>query len=87
MKVSAGWWLRWNVIIALGRIDIFGLDGMVVEMERCPLHFGCIDNFGLDGTAGPEWWMELAKHVMEVDNSWNKAAGEYLSLYDSVRVR
>jgi starch synthase len=35
----------------------------------------------------PDWWLELTSKAMELDNSWDKSAGEYLSLYQSVRVR
>lgn len=35
----------------------------------------------------PDWWMELVCKVMNLDNSWNKSAGEYVTLYDSVRVK
>ncbi|CAI5480830.1 unnamed protein product, partial [Closterium sp. Yama58-4] len=35
----------------------------------------------------PEWWQQLTSKVMSIDNSWNKAAKEYISLYDSIRVR
>ncbi|CAI5960805.1 unnamed protein product [Closterium sp. NIES-65] len=33
----------------------------------------------------PEWWQQLTSTVMSIDNSWNKAAKEYISLYDSIR--
>ncbi|CAI7729476.1 unnamed protein product [Closterium sp. NIES-53] len=35
----------------------------------------------------PEWWQQLTSTVMSIDNSWNKAAKEYISLYNSIRVR
>ncbi|GJP54396.1 hypothetical protein CLOM_g13488 [Closterium sp. NIES-68] len=35
----------------------------------------------------PEWWQQLTSTVMSIDNSWNKAAKEYIALYDSIRVR
>eukprot|EP00850_Spirogloea_muscicola_P010526 SM000062S19912 [mRNA] locus=s62:323189:328432:+ [translate_table: standard] len=35
----------------------------------------------------PDWWSELTARVMGTDNSWNKSAGEYVSLYNSIRVR
>eukprot|EP00246_Nothoceros_aenigmaticus_P003349 TRINITY_DN14455_c0_g1_i1.p1 TRINITY_DN14455_c0_g1~~TRINITY_DN14455_c0_g1_i1.p1 ORF type:complete len:127 (+),score=12.16 TRINITY_DN14455_c0_g1_i1:595-975(+) len=35
----------------------------------------------------PDWWLDLTSQVMEVDNSWYKSAGDYLSVYDSIRVR
>lgn len=39
------------------------------------------------GVPGPEWWQELVARVMRIDNSWDKAAGEYMNLYNSIRVR
>ncbi|CAI5977360.1 unnamed protein product [Closterium sp. NIES-64] len=41
-------------------------------------------SFVFDGI-GPEWWQQLTSTVMSIDNSWNKAAKEYISLYDSIR--
>jgi glycogen synthase len=50
--------------------------------------FSLHDEFeNLDSAAGPDWWLELTSKAMELDNSWDKSAGEYLSLYQSVRVR
>jgi len=50
--------------------------------------FSLHDEFeDLDSAAGPDWWLELTSKAMELDNSWDKSAGKYLSLYQSVRVR
>lgn len=35
----------------------------------------------------PQLWMELVSKIMRIDNSWEKSAGEYINLYNSVRVR
>jgi len=35
----------------------------------------------------PQLWMELISKLMQIDNSWEKSAGEYIDLYNSVRVR
>lgn len=35
----------------------------------------------------PQIWMELVSKLMKIDNSWEKSAGEYINLYNSVRVR
>lgn len=35
----------------------------------------------------PDWWMELVSKVMSLDNSWIKSAGEYATVYNSVRVK
>ncbi|KAK9741574.1 hypothetical protein RND81_03G114200 [Saponaria officinalis] len=33
----------------------------------------------------PKEWDKLVKKIMEIDNSWNNAAGKYISLYNSVK--
>lgn len=33
----------------------------------------------------PEEWGRLVKKVMEIDNSWNNAAGKYINIYSSVK--
>ncbi|KAL4205256.1 hypothetical protein AMTRI_Chr01g136420 [Amborella trichopoda] len=35
----------------------------------------------------PEQWMETVLKVMRIDNSWNNAAGKYIDVYNSIRVR
>lgn len=37
--------------------------------------------------AEPEEWRGIVKKVMKMDNSWNNAAGKYIDVYNSVRVR
>ncbi|XP_057993827.1 uncharacterized protein LOC110666906 isoform X2 [Hevea brasiliensis] len=34
----------------------------------------------------PDEWNGIVQKVMEIDNSWNKTAGKYIEIYDSVRV-
>eukprot|EP01018_Ginkgo_biloba_P026790 Gb_37508 [translate_table: standard] len=34
-----------------------------------------------------QYWMELVSRIMQIDNSWNKSAREYIDLYNTVRVR
>eukprot|EP00897_Mesotaenium_endlicherianum_P007082 jgi/Mesen1/6401/ME000329S05569 len=31
-------------------------------------------------------WQDLVRSIMKVDNSWNKSAGQYIDLYNSIRV-
>ncbi|XP_074286788.1 uncharacterized protein LOC141611994 [Silene latifolia] len=33
----------------------------------------------------PKEWEKLVKKIMEIDNSWNNAAGKYMALYNSVK--
>ncbi|KAL9230493.1 hypothetical protein vseg_005835 [Gypsophila vaccaria] len=33
----------------------------------------------------PKEWEKLVKKIMEIDNSWNNAAGKYITLYNSVK--
>ncbi|KAL8139653.1 hypothetical protein V2J09_005674 [Rumex salicifolius] len=35
----------------------------------------------------PDEWMKLVKKNMQVDNSWNKTAGNYINIYNSVKAR
>ncbi|KAK1323300.1 hypothetical protein QJS10_CPA02g01607 [Acorus calamus] len=32
-------------------------------------------------------WEGMVRKVMEIDNSWNKTAGKYIDVYNSIRVR
>ncbi|KAH9603359.1 hypothetical protein KSS87_006926 [Heliosperma pusillum] len=33
----------------------------------------------------PKEWEKLVKKIMEIDNSWNNAAGKYIALYNSIK--
>uniref|UniRef100_A0A803LZ43 starch synthase n=1 Tax=Chenopodium quinoa TaxID=63459 RepID=A0A803LZ43_CHEQI len=33
----------------------------------------------------PDEWQKLVMKIMQIDNSWNNAAGKYISIYNSVR--
>jgi len=35
----------------------------------------------------PQFWMDLVSKIMQIDSSWEKSAGEYVDLYNSIRVR
>ncbi|GJS09393.1 glycogen synthase-like protein isoform X1 [Tanacetum coccineum] len=35
----------------------------------------------------PIEWANLVQKVMQIDNSWNKTAGKYIDVYNSIRVR
>ncbi|XP_076898307.1 uncharacterized protein LOC143551850 [Bidens hawaiensis] len=35
----------------------------------------------------PIEWANIVQKVMQIDNSWNKTAGKYIDLYNSIRVR
>ncbi|PWA82540.1 hypothetical protein CTI12_AA180050 [Artemisia annua] len=35
----------------------------------------------------PIEWAKLVQKVMQIDNSWNKTAGKYIDVYNSIRVR
>lgn len=37
--------------------------------------------------AEPDEWNGMVKKVLKMDNSWNNAAGKYIDVYNSVRVR
>lgn len=32
-------------------------------------------------------WENIVQRVMQIDNSWNKTAGKYIDVYNSIRVR
>lgn len=35
----------------------------------------------------PDEWKKLVQKIMEIDNSWNNAAGKYITIYNSVKAR
>lgn len=35
----------------------------------------------------PDEWKKLVQKIMEIDNSWNNAAGKYITIYKSVKAR
>lgn len=35
----------------------------------------------------PNEWNDIARKIMEIDNSWNNTAGKYIDVYSSIRVR
>lgn len=35
----------------------------------------------------PDEWKKLVEKIMEIDNSWNNAAGKYVTIYNSVKAR
>ncbi|KAI4379704.1 hypothetical protein MLD38_005966 [Melastoma candidum] len=35
----------------------------------------------------PEEWAKMVKKVTEIDNSWNRTAGNYIEVYNSIRVQ
>ena len=37
--------------------------------------------------AEPDEWNRIVKKVIGIDNSWNRTAGNYIEVYDSIRVR
>lgn len=48
---------------------------------------GALERAFLSYNEKPELWTELVSRIMKIDNSWNKSAGEYIQLYNSIRAR
>ncbi|XP_057980661.1 uncharacterized protein LOC131166276 [Malania oleifera] len=48
---------------------------------------GALDRAFFHYREKPDEWSGMVQKVMEIDNSWNNAAGKYIDVYKSVRVR